>query len=240
MFKVVLDLDPAVFDTVTADLKVSSKPNNGIQMDENGALKLVSAQIEPGNKRNTPGNSIAGNPDSSIDTIRLNRNVSRKISGDPTEGNEGPNVPAFIAGLMGYLMMGTTYAYSVMDYVLLTSKPSDWDDPQYMRYYTKTDSGEYVHVETVTDENDPSIIVLINWEADTFYEQKMVSYGYQLTIVKPDDWSTNYMDYFVKDDQNNFTNVIGVVDNTSAEDPKPVVAPEWVANTYYYKRRLDA
>ena len=240
VFKIVLDLDPAVFDTVTADLKVSSKENNGIQMDESGALKLVSAQIEPGNKRNIPGNSIAGNPGSSIDTIRLNRTVSRKIDGDPTEGNEGPSVPAFMAGLMGYLMMGTTYAYSIMDYVLLTAKPNDWDDPGYMRYYTKSDTDEYIQVEAVTDENDPSRIILINWEANKFYEQKLVSYGYQLTIVKPDDWDANYTNYFVKDDQNNFTNVVGVIDETSAEDPKPTVAPTWTANTYYYKHRLDS
>lgn len=238
VFKIVLDLDPSVFNTVTADIRVSSKPNNGIQLDESGALKLVSAQIEPGNARNTPGNSIAGNIDSPIDTIRLNRNVTRKIDGDPTEGNEGPSVASFMSGLMSYLMMGTTYVTSILDYVLTTEQPADWDE-QYMRYYTKSSSGEFQHVETVVDETDPSIIVTINWAVDTFYEQKYVSYGYRLTIVKPDDWDTNYKDYFIKDDQNNFTNVIGVIDNTSSADPKPEIAPEWMPNTYYGKYRLE-
>ena len=238
MFKIVLDLDPSVFNTVTADIRVSSKENNGIQLDESGALKLVSAQIEPGNARNTPGNSIAGNIDSPIDTIRLNRNVTRKIDGDPTEGNEGPSVASFMAGLMSYLMMGTTYVTSILEYVLTPSQPDDWDE-QYMRYYTKSASGEYQHVETLVDENDPTRIISIAWTPDTFYDQKYVSYGYRLTIVKPDDWETNYMDYYIKDDQNNFTNVIGVVDNTSSADPKPVVAPEWEANTYYGKYRID-
>lgn len=239
MFKIVLDLDPAVFNTVTADIKVSSKANNAIQLDESGSLKLVSAQIEPGNKRNIPGNSIAGAPDASIDTIRLNRNVSRKIDGDPTQGNEGPSVASFMAGLMSYLMMGTTYVTSILEYVLVgPGQPADWDE-QYMRYYTKSDTGEYQQVQTVTDENDPSRVISITWEENKFYEQKYVNYGYRLTIVQPNDWSTNYKDYFVKDDQNNFTNVIGVIDNTSEQDPKPEVAPEWKPETYYEKHRME-
>lgn len=233
MFKVVLDLDPKVFDTVTADLKVSSKENNGIQLDENGALKLVSAQIEPGNARNVPGNSIAGNPDTSIDTIRLNKNVTRKIDGDPTEGNEGPQVASFISGLIGYLLMKTTYVETVTEYTLLTAKPDDWDDPAYMQYFIKNDKGEYVNVETKVDDNDPSVIIIINFQTDTYYKKELVNYGYQLLMVQPNDWETNYKDYYVKDDANNFTNVIGNIVESAEE------APEWKKDTYYIKQRLS-
>lgn len=103
MFRIELDLDPDMFDPKTADVKISSKENNALAIDSNGAIYIKSSTMEPGNARNVPGNSVAGTLDQSIDVIRLNQTVSRKMEGDPTAGNEGCMIQAFVAGRLSYL-----------------------------------------------------------------------------------------------------------------------------------------
>lgn len=51
--------------------------------------------------------------------------------------------------------------------------------------------------------------------------------GYALTEKKPDDWSTNYIDYF--------TNTGTLVDPTYTPVPAAGTAPEWQSKTYYSK-----
>lgn len=103
MRRISLNLDPAMFDTKSASVKLSEKKNNGLAFDNDGAIYVVSSTLEPGNARNTPGNSVAGTLDQAIDTIRLNQNVSRKMEGDPTSGNEGVMIQSFVNSLLAYI-----------------------------------------------------------------------------------------------------------------------------------------
>lgn len=53
---------------------------------------------------------------------------------------------------------------------------------------------------------------------------------YELQTEAPEDWESNYMNYFMKDDDGHFVHVEGVPDE---ENPETIVAPIWEADKYY-------
>ena len=96
----------------------------------------------------------------------------------------------------------------------LTSEPADWAT-NYANYYTKS-GDEYNAVQgvvvdkyvSVTGESAPTFAV------DTYY--KYESDEYILLTSEPDDWATNYTDYFIK-------------------DGTETIAPTFATGTYYEK-----
>lgn len=53
---------------------------------------------------------------------------------------------------------------------------------------------------------------------------------YVLQTEAPDDWESNYMNYFMKDDDGHFVNVEGIPDT---ENPETIIAPTWETDKYY-------
>lgn len=231
VFRISLDLDDAVFDLKSSSIKISQKEGNALGYDTDGFIKIESATIEPGNKRNTPGNSVAGNVDASIDCIRLNHTVTRKMDGDPTAGNEGCMVANFVQGFISYLKMNQIYVTTVMEYELLTTEPADWQDG-YQNYYMKNDNGEYTKIPSKVEDGQ---IISIAFELDKYYQLIPKQWGYQLQLMEPSDWNVNYANYYYKNEDNSFSPVTG-----ETPDEGEPTTPEWKKDTYYTLKRLSS
>ena len=142
-----------------------------------------------------------------------------------------------------------------LNYILLTSKPSDWDK-KYDAYYTaeiddETDeaTGKFKSVEAdeatayKLQKSKPS-----DWStnfSDYFYlyndgvssEYKSVegvsTYSYTVTTSKPSDWDTNYGSYYQKAGSDYITVPAVVTEKYSKQKAKP---SDWKTNygEYYY------
>ena len=91
---IALDLSNATFNPDDASVRLSSKENNALSFSTDGSIDIMLGSTA-GNETNFPGSSITGSVNTSIDVIRLNATVSRKVTGDPTVGNEGINIVDF-------------------------------------------------------------------------------------------------------------------------------------------------
>lgn len=97
------------------------------------------------------------------------------------------------------------------EYILTESEPSDWAE-NWSSYFTKT---EYVTYEQVSMSDEAP-----EWEENTYY--KLEGDEYVLTSDEPEDWSTNYFDYYTRSVEEAYETVQGLDE-----------APEWVSDTYY-------
>ena len=112
-------------------------------------------------------------------------------------GTEGVMHPVFEDGI---------YYKSGINWLLLISEPDDWET-NYSDYY-----------ELLNNEYTPVTEVAPPYTKNTYYElYDDGTYHLITTDTAPDDWETNYMDYYVN---NSGTHVSGV-------------APEFKTNTYY-------
>ena len=223
MQRISLDLDKDLFNTKSSSVKLSSKENNALMYDELGSIYIASAVVDPGNKRNTPGNGVYGDPDASIDTIRLNSTVSRKVQNDPEAGNEGCSVVAFVNGFIHYLMAGSADQQTYERYTITDEQPGDWDQ-YYSTYYTVDNDGVYHYVEPdidpITGEKTAP-----TWAADTYYRIEHYNLKFVVQYEQPEDWETNYTDYYFIIYENNLKKYIHI---ESAD-----TVPTWETDKYY-------
>ena len=124
-------------------------------------------------------------------------------------------------------------------FTLSTSEPTDWSTTC-TDYYTKSDD-TYTKVT-----GTPA------WAADTYYYPTFTNY-YTITFTvataaasstEPADWSTNFNDYYTKDEDGFYHRVYGNVAPTFAANtyykpgtpvkvPTATTVPTWQVNTYY-------
>lgn len=206
--------------------------NKGEYIYSDGSLEFYPAHLL------TPAGSIYVN-DAALARDAMN---STRFYGSKIAGNWAPHVlyedgRAYNTGLDGYddniVVHGPADGYATNNacvsvalrkmrkwggFELLTEKPNDWD-ANYETYYTRSGGVDgnpiYTNVELV---NPPPFISGYYW--------KDTSGGGLMTRLdtKPNDWETNYTDYYHKIDDSNFAQ------NT------PTDPPVWSENKYFKKK----
>lgn len=102
--------------------------------------------------------------------------------------------------------------------------------PGYLTEFIQTKNSQYDFDDWICDEepflrtNIEEIPVLPVFTLSTGNESEY----YHLMTHKPDDWDSNYTNYFVKNDDGTFSPVTGVGD-----DPSALEVPAWDASKYY-------